>query len=238
MIWLMRYAEADPPPELAPFAKAAWTLDCDGELLHHNATPDGCIEIIHRTRGRFIWGSEQPEAFVAGVITRPALLQFLDGASFVGLRLWPWAWNAIAAVGSAELVGRWMPLDRAAPGLQPPGRNDPFASLAPYQLAVADAIGATILGSETVAELAQRTGRSARWLQRWFARNIGVAPRAYLRLLRFQDALQAVQAGGSSLADEAAAHGYADQAHMTREFKTLAGAPTGAARRIDEGPFV
>ena len=236
----MHYSEAAPPPELAHLIKAAWALDCaggPGDLVRHSATPDGCVEIIHRTRGRSIWQTEQPQAFVAGVITKPATLQFMDGASFVGLRLWPWAWNAIAEVASPAFVDTWLPLEIAAPALRPPSSNDIFSTFPSHRVEIDD-IGTAILRSGSVAGLAERTGRSHRWLQRWFARTIGVPPRAYLRLLRFQDALQDVQASGSSLADQAAAHGYADQAHMTREFKSLAGAPTGAARRTARGPFV
>jgi hypothetical protein len=39
-------------------------------------------------------------------------------------------------------------------------------------------------------------------------------------------------------ADTAAASGYADQAHMTREFRALGGLSPGTARRRAAGPFV
>lgn len=236
----MRYAEILPPPALAHFIKVAWTLDCDpdpAQSILHTATPDGCIEIIHRITGGSWWQGPQPAAFVAGVITRPAVLRFTGDARFVAVRLWPWAWNALAAVRSPALVDVWLPLGEAAPDLPPPDPDNPFACITGL-LGPETAFGSLILASKTVAELASRTGRSPRWLQRWFARNVGVSPRAYLRLLRFQDALQGIQQPGSQLADEAAAHGYADQAHMTRDFHDLAGVPAGAARRTARGPFV
>ncbi len=78
---------------------------------------------------------------------------------------------------------------------------------------------------------------SLRTLQRWFARHVGLPPRRYLRLLRFQKAFEQVP-GQSSLADHAAAQGYADQAHMAREFRTLAKAPARTLRGKAKGPFV
>ena len=63
---------------------------------------------------------------------------------------------------------------------------------------------------------------SPRTLQRWFARHVGLPPRRYLRLLRFHKAFEQVP-DQPSLADHAAAQGYADQAHMARDFRAMAG---------------
>ena len=81
------------------------------------------------------------------------------------------------------------------------------------------------------------TGLAPRRLQRWFAAHVGLPPRSYLRLLRFQQAFEQVP-GQESLAGHAAAHGFADQAHMAREFKSMAGVPAKKARRSATGPFL
>ena len=78
---------------------------------------------------------------------------------------------------------------------------------------------------------------SPRTLQRWFARHVGLPPRRYLRLLRFHKAFEQVPAQ-PSLADHAAAQGYADQAHMARDFRAMAGVPAKQARRSAKGPFL
>ncbi|NWM54945.1 helix-turn-helix domain-containing protein, partial [Escherichia coli] len=69
-------------------------------------------------------------------------------------------------------------------------------------------------------------------------RELGFAPRTYLRLLRFREALQDIQRRDDSLADTAAARGYADQAHMARDFRALAGMPPSGARIRARGPFL
>ena len=239
----MDYEEIEPPGALRSLVKAGWRLNAGGEAsttLRHAATPDGCIEIIRRLRGRSAWGGVQPESFVAGLVTAPAALELSGDSSFIGLRLWPWAWNALAGVRSPALVDRWQDLAEAAPGFVMPATIDAaFAAMAGVAVdPPAAALGAAILESRTVAALSAACGRSPRWLQRWFGREIGVPPRRYLRLLRFQEALTGLQASEETLALQAAGHGFADQAHMAREFRAIARAPAGAARRTAKGPFL
>ncbi|MGH3322165.1 MAG: hypothetical protein ACRDN9_18740 [Streptosporangiaceae bacterium] len=54
----------------------------------------------------------------------------------------------------------------------------------------------------------------------------GYGPKTLARVLRFHRAVTSVQSGYSgSLADLATSLGYADQAHLAREARLLAGAP-------------
>jgi AraC-like DNA-binding protein len=237
----MDYREIEPPPALNHLAKAAWTLAVpEGDPVVHVATPDGCIEIIRRLAGRSSWGGEQPEAFVAGLITGPAELELGPGSRFVALRLWPWTWNALACARSPALVDRWADLAEAAPGFAMPATaGEAFDRLSAVTLdADGEALARIVPATESVAGLVERSGRSLRWLQRWFAREVGVPPRLYLRLLRFQETLAGLQEDEDSLAGHAAARGFADQAHMAREFRAIAGAPAGVARKKAVGPFI
>lgn len=239
----MEYREIGPPPTLRPLVKAGWTLSVGADAsaaVRHRATPDGCVEIIRRLEGLSAWGPEQPETFVAGLVTRPAELELSGDSRFVGLRLWPWAWNAIARLASPDLVDRWRPLAEAAPGFEMPGTVEAAfdaVSAVPLDPDIA-ALGAAILQSRTVAGLSESSGWPHRRLQRWFAREIGVSPRFYLRLLRFQDTLAGLQLSAEALALHAAEHGFADQAHMAREFRAIAGAGAASARRTAKGPFL
>ncbi len=73
-----------------------------------------------------------------------------------------------------------------------------------------------------VAELAAAVGRSPRWLSARFAAEYGVTPQQGLRLCRFDRAV-GLAGSGRALAEVAATTGYADQAHLTRDWKELAG---------------
>jgi AraC-like DNA-binding protein len=83
-----------------------------------------------------------------------------------------------------------------------------------------------------VSELAAGTGWSERHLTSRFRAEIGLTPKAAARVIRFDRArrllvrhLTQPAASGYRLADLAADCGYYDQAHLAREFRTLAGCP-------------
>ncbi|CAE6762288.1 AraC family transcriptional regulator [Paraburkholderia haematera] len=74
----------------------------------------------------------------------------------------------------------------------------------------------------TLAELAADTGMSRFQLLRGFAHEMGLPPHAYRMQRRVMLARQLI-ARGATLADAAAASGFADQSHMTRAFVRLLG---------------
>jgi transcriptional regulator GlxA family with amidase domain len=88
-------------------------------------------------------------------------------------------------------------------------------------------------GRVAVQELAEDTGWSRRHLLTRFRAQVGLAPKPAARVLRFQRASRllvptAVHDGHPappipSITDVAAACGYADHAHLVREFHALAG---------------
>jgi AraC-like DNA-binding protein len=78
-----------------------------------------------------------------------------------------------------------------------------------------------------VAELAEHLGLSERSLQRLVEQRVGLSPKWLLQRRRLHDAVQALKAGESSLADVAARLGYADQAHFTHDFRTVTGMTPG-----------
>src|SRR6476659_8572985 len=85
-------------------------------------------------------------------------------------------------------------------------------------------------GATRVSELAAGTGWSERHLTSRFRAEIGLAPKAAARVVRFDRARKLLvrkltAGGGYLLADLAADCGYFDQAHLAREFRALAGCP-------------
>lgn len=103
----------------------------------------------------------------------------------------------------------------------------------PAAVAEAWRVMAAAEGSSTVRAVARNAGVSRQRLASGFRDAFGVGPKTVLRLMRFQAARRRALAGGAGWAAIAADCGFADQAHLSREFAALAGEPPAAwARRV------
>lgn len=78
---------------------------------------------------------------------------------------------------------------------------------------------------------AERLSVSREHLSRGFRRVFGVSPRQFRWEARSRAALLDVRTGGAPLAEVALAHGFADQAHMTRSVRAFSGRTPGEWRR-------
>lgn len=95
----------------------------------------------------------------------------------------------------------------------------------------AHALVAARPGSASVAVVARTLGVSPRTLRRAFEAVTGSGPKTALRIVRLQRALRLLR-GGHRAADVALDCGFADQAHLTNELRTLAGVtPAQVSRR-------
>ncbi|MEM6392652.1 MAG: helix-turn-helix domain-containing protein [Planctomycetota bacterium] len=75
-------------------------------------------------------------------------------------------------------------------------------------------------GRLTIQRLTHHLGVNPRQLERAFLQHIGVSPKRYARILRFQHADRLISAG-RPLAWVAATAGYCDQAHLCRDFRAF-----------------
>lgn len=92
---------------------------------------------------------------------------------------------------------------------------------------------ARLAAGARVAEAVAESGYSHRHFAALFRTATGLGPKAFCRLARFDRVLELVRAEpGSGWAEIAAAAGYADQAHLSREFRAIAGLSPGRYRRI------
>jgi len=92
-------------------------------------------------------------------------------------------------------------------------------------------------GRLSVGAIAERLELSARSLNRRFTAEVGIGPKAYARMERLNAALRSAdRQAAPHWASLAAEHGFADQAHLARDFRELVGASPAAAhaqRRAD-----
>jgi len=92
-------------------------------------------------------------------------------------------------------------------------------------------------GGVRMSDLAARTGLSLRQLERRFGTEIGLAPKLYARITRFEAALKRKnELPGVRWTDVAHDVGYHDQMHMVHDFRDFSGS-TPAAMLAELGMF-
>ncbi|MDI2124601.1 AraC family transcriptional regulator [Yinghuangia seranimata] len=120
-------------------------------------------------------------------------------------------------------------------------RVDEGPAAAP-QVAHAWRLITTAPGAAPIAKIADEVGWSHKHLLRRFTQQVGLTPKAVARVARFQQALSMLsRPGAAGLAEVSAACGFYDQAHLSRDFRELAGAspkqcatsPWAANRAVD-----
>jgi AraC-like DNA-binding protein len=201
--------------------------------LAHRVLPDGCLDLI--------WSDDT--LVIAGPDTAAYLPSGAPGIRYAGVRFAPGTGPSIVGLPAAELRDRRVPLADVWPagvvrrlaervGLAP----DPAAVLeeiaagrfreaGPPDPATAAIVRALRAGA-TVTATAGAVGWTERALHRRCLAAFGYGPKTLARILRMHRALRLARAG-TPFAEVAATAGYADQAHLAREVKALAGAPLG-----------
>jgi AraC-like DNA-binding protein len=192
-----------------------------------------------------IWASDG-EVLVIGPQTRPLRRPLPPQVVVIGVRFPPGVGPALLGVPAHELANRHVPLEaidaRRTASLRQELTFIEDAAAAPAGLARAvarridshwspDAVvrrAAALLGDSTmrVERIADELALSERQLERRFREAVGYGPKTLQRVFRFRRLLAALQPSceqASGLARIAAAIGYSDQAHLTRETREFSG---------------
>ena len=161
----------------------------------------------------------------------------------VGVQIYPWAAESLFGAPPDELAGRHLTLDDLWGGAAQPLRERLQEARGPEaRLALLDDVLAERLArvprvhpaaaeaierfrtTSSVHEVVRASGYSHRALVAIFRRAVGITPKRYCRVRRFQRVLRRLAAGRDvSWADLALEAGYSDQPHFTREFREFAG---------------
>jgi AraC-like DNA-binding protein len=213
----------------------AWRSTAPAARPEQRVLPDGCMDLL--------W--MDGELLVAGPDTTAYVTSLHPGVVYTGLRLPPGTGPAVAGVPARELRDLRVPLAELWPAadvrrlterVAAAGR-DPAAALEdiavdrlrgadPPDPAVAVVVRRLRAGLP-VARIARDTGLSERQLHRRCLTAFGYGPKTLGRILRLNRALELARTG-TPFATVAATAGYADQAHLARDVKALAGVPLGA----------
>jgi AraC-like DNA-binding protein len=167
------------------------------------------------------------------------------GSPYAALRFAPGVGPRLLGVPAGEVRDQRVPLEavwagpaarslaeRIAgdPAANPAKALDAWAAERARVLEPADpltaAVAAALAGGRSVGEVAAATGLGERQLRRRCESAFGYGPKTLARVLRLQRALTLARTG-SPFATVAADAGYADQSHLAREVRSLAGLPLG-----------
>ncbi len=222
------YREFAPPAALAPLISCLWVRAC-GSADEVRIMPDGASDVIWRQ------GHGTP---IVGPDTTARAYPRTAGELLLGMRFRPGAGGGGIGVPLDALRDRQVDareIDRASDvhaDLAPAAVFTRLRAAAPDRgpdplvLAAVPRVGEGDLGA-----LAREFAISERQLRRRFHAAVGYGPGTLARILRFRRFLTLLDRGRDDLAGLAFDAGYADQAHLTRECRRLAGlSPLGVIR--------
>jgi AraC-like DNA-binding protein len=254
----MEYELRDPPPALRPYVRRleGYREFSVVPLIRRQAPVGSCTLILSFGPALRLYGPagpSRPRSFLAGLHAASVLTEFRGHQHGMQVDLTPIGAFAVLRRPGVEVAN-------LVPGLEALGDPDldalpdrlaadpdwatRFARLERFlaQRCLADRVRLPdpevvhawrllrrSSGGIGVAALAAETGWSRRHLLTRFGAQIGLAPKTAARVLRFERAAGRVVAG-DPLATVAVACGYSDQAHLTREFRSLAGVTPTAYR--------
>ena len=237
--------------ELAPFVDYLWTVEWDvpaGTVHEQRILPNPAVHVSFEPELSRLTGPSRKGAFryrltgagrVVGVRFRPG-----------GAR--PWLGGSVAQLADRELPVRAL-ADVDADELRAAvrGARDAAAAAALVDAALvplrpepdprvdrAERLVGRIAAEPAirrVEHLAENLGTTVRSLQRFCAGWIGLGPKDLVRMARLHEAAGRAAEGPVDWAALAAELGYADQAHLVRDFTRVVGEPPARYARAQTG---
>lgn len=236
-----------------------------GESEAQRVLPDGCPELIFNFGDPFQRLLEngrtekQGRALVAGQLERAIRIRPTGAVRLLGLRFRPGGAHRFLGFPQNELTGRIQELEAVAGMWARPlisevldarTRGEAKAALervlvrrrrerTEAEQGVEKAVDAILASGGMVlpGRLAEAMGISGRQLARRFERVVGLGPKRFCRIIRFQQVFRRVERGERvSWAAVAAECGYYDQAHLIKDFKEFSG-ETPPALFLQDSPL-
>jgi AraC-like DNA-binding protein len=250
-VWTQTQWKPAPGSPLAGAVDRVWHFDGTLGAARERVFPDGTLELIvqldtpHRpgldaAAGRF------PPLCVTGLRTTAEVVAAPPGhCRVLGVRLSPPAAFRLLNAALPDLASLTIDLHAAAGyaaaelGARVHAARDGVAAVRTAaawtarriacgpaaEPAVQRALGAIVGdgGTRSIAALDAWQGRSRARFGAAFRDRVGVSPKRFARIVRFNRALDAIARGNAALGEIALAAGYYDQAHFTTEFRAHAG---------------
>jgi len=252
------HLEYESPPALSDTIKCFWydRRDVGETLSTYDVMPDGYAEIIFYFGSLYSIspdGSLQPlpSPFMMGLLDQPVPFSTINRLEIIGVRCFPWTVFDLLELPSGKKAVHFFEhpvarLQSTLSELVKAGRiEEAISQLQQYFLdAHSHVAGSSMLakagvamrkanGNMPVREVAAAAHATVRTLERNFKQSSGHTVKDVSGLMRFEQVRnQLWRDPDSNLAGLAAEFGYADQAHLSKEFKRYSGAtPSAFARK-------
>jgi AraC-like DNA-binding protein len=242
-----QYEEYIPAIALRPYIACYWSIrGTSGEkaddYIQTQVLPDGCVDFIFT-----IDPSSRCSSILFVSLDRPMIARTYTNVLTIGVRFRPGGVYAFLNEPMEQFIGQPTCLDLLWKMGREIQRQLVEAPDLPTKISILDSILTLSLeqrnhipfnssfynmlhwiystkGKTTVQELADKETMSVRNVNRLFHQWIGLNPKQFCRIVRFQYVLQTVlKYPGINGAYLAATYGYTDQSHLIREFKTFSG---------------
>lgn len=227
----MPYYEVKPAPLLKKYIDAYWHYEhTDDTTQNYDVLPDGCMDII------FDFGARTIVAY--GATPTSQTHRLVPHQMLFGIRFMPGILAQLVGVSASTLREKIVPLEgidielhTELTGLFDLHGSREYAKFCNEKLGYAISLRDKVMrlaaadthtNALTVDELARQSRVSVRHLQRLFRDRVGVTPKQYLKIMRFNRARHLLDDSEKTLATCADELGYSDQAHMTKDIKQLA----------------
>ncbi|WP_127124752.1 AraC family transcriptional regulator [Pseudoflavitalea rhizosphaerae] len=250
----MNYYQIAPPPELEPYVRYFWVFDSseeDGSVKTYKIVADGAPGLVLQFSRSFydVNDNRFPFFFLYGQSTRNDYNTSVGNFRNIGVVLQPDAVKSVFGIDSIDITNKYVDADllqrdRVSELLLNSADNDHCIQLLceyllrrirsnPYKSSRAAAYASVQLlmdpGTNLLKLLQEELNLSERSLERLFRANIGMSPKLFARVCRFQASLTSLRNNGyDKLSDISYGYGYADQSHFIREFREFAGVTPNA----------
>jgi len=242
-----------PPEILKPFIKYFWAMDNPMDSIANTLTafPDGCPGMImfQSENGGLCDNRNKklPPIYLYGQTVAPSNLSYSGKFSVLGICFEPYAIKSIFGIDANEFTNSGIDFnliqDKKHSTLseqlvETDGLEGKIKMLSNYLLyqhqsnerqtdeltkyAITQIIQSK--GNLSLKELHRKLQLSERSLERKFNQAIGISPKLFSRICRFQESLKQLHASNyEKLSDIAYENEYADQSHLIRAFKEFTG---------------
>ncbi|QDU78200.1 transcriptional activator FtrA [Bremerella volcania] len=223
-----------PSPSLRPFVSHYWA-SFNNRQVTHAIFPDGSVDLV------FAADATSADCWLFGTSTSATEVPLVAGTNYLGVRFRPGQARHFMSLATKELTNHHeaasealrfslgeVPQQIAMPTIfQRLDKlfEDYLDHRQPNEHRIDQVIRwiETNSGNVRIEEAAGMYGKSRRQLERAFLDCVGISPKLFASIVRFQNAAGRIACPGASLAEVALASGYVDQCHMTNDFRRLTG---------------